>query len=136
MKIISILTLFLVSTSALASQTTQVECVSATSSGKIIKVSFCHDEQNSLTKCAGDDESFVTTKRETGTLKGLMREMIQLPTEYFYLTREEELTRLEFGSDIGKLELNFVGGEQSGGTLVINVPNFEHKFRAVNCTFN
>lgn len=136
MKLISIMALFFVSTAALANETTRVECISATKSGKIIKLSFCHDDKNDLTACAGEDQSFVTTKRETETLKGLMRETLQLPTEYFYLTREEELTRLEFGSDIGKLELNFVGGDQAGGTLEIKVPNFDHRFNAVNCTFN
>lgn len=118
-----------------ASDIIRAECVSATSSGKILKLSFCQDNTNRLAACPNEAESFVTVKRETGTLKGTMVESLQLPTDYFYLTREEELTRLDFASDIGELSLNYVGGEDSGGTWSVKIANFDHKFRAVNCTF-
>ncbi len=132
-KIIVGLFTFVFSATSFAGDITRFDCVSGTKSGKILKLSFCHDDSNSLVACENEAESFVTVRRETPTLKGTMVESIQLPTDYFYLTREEESTQLVFGSDIGKLKLNYVSGEIQGGRWNVKIANFDHSFSAVRC---
>lgn len=115
--------------------TQQVECVSATKAGKILKLSFCQNESNDLIACQNEESGLVTVRRETSTLKGTVIESIQIPTDYFYLTREEELTRLELASDMGSLQLSYVGGEMPGGRWNVKIGSFDHSFNAVRCDF-